>query len=149
MKYIKRFESIEWSTGETKYLQYAPSENTIKDYFVSELEDIDTFELSSIEVSKTIRKYKSYKDCTDGLQYYEYAVEIWEGFAETDSFDSYVEIANKLVAENKLIFSKMQRKYDFIINSDEMKHYKYDGGNRLIIKLKFYFEDPTYQNFRS
>lgn len=37
MKYIKRFESIEWSTGETKYLQYAPSENTIKDYFVSEL----------------------------------------------------------------------------------------------------------------
>lgn len=55
MKYIKKYESIEWSTGETKYLQYAPSENTIKDYFVSELEDIDTFELSSIEVSYCIR----------------------------------------------------------------------------------------------
>lgn len=147
MKYIKKFESIECSSGETKYLQYAPSENTIKDYFIAELEDIDTFELSSIEVSKTIQKYKSYKDCSDGLQYYEYEVEIWERFDETYSFDSYIRIANKLVAENKTTFTKMQRKYDFIINSEQMKHYQYEGGIRLIIKLKFYFEDPTYQNF--
>ena len=50
-------------SDQNRILILHPSENTVKDYFIAELEDNDNFELLSVNVvDKIIHKLKSFKD---------------------------------------------------------------------------------------
>lgn len=154
MKYLKHFE-----TYTDKFLVNAPSESTIKDWFIVEFEDNKDFDLEDVTVTKIEIKTKSTSVSVPGILYYEYEIQIRQDFrpafdpiynskfflSNINHISGTVDECGELAKDvSSKIINKFAKKYNLIIKNSST--FLVSDFN-VVTEVDFYFRNiKTYED---